>query len=291
LQVGSGLSDTTVISNLLQTTEDVPRVIESIRGPGAFVYWQNSAKRLWFGRDWCGRRSLLLSLVTQNGQRHLVLSSVCPTAQTLAKNDLGLELCVELPARAVYSVDLGEISQCPVNVRFYSHDNLLKDEHSSLVTWVHCPSNLWQGFNPLNRSIQHVQHDESNLEDPVKILTSLFGEELEAAARELNNLLFKAVQRRTSTTVDYCSNCLPTREICKHCKTAVLFSGGLDSTVLAALCHKAVPVDEPIDLYNVAFVKSRGEVISAPDRVTGLQGFLELSAAFPEREWNFVQAS
>ena len=34
---------------------------------------------------------------------------------------------------------------------------------------------------------------------------------------------------------------------------AVLFSGGLDSTVLAALAHRHVPPGEPIDLLNVCF--------------------------------------
>ncbi|RPA77080.1 hypothetical protein BJ508DRAFT_417291 [Ascobolus immersus RN42] len=43
----------------------------------------------------------------------------------------------------------------------------------------------------------------------------------------------------------------------KPAKVAVLFSGGLDCTVLARLAHEFVPTDEPIELLNVAFENLR----------------------------------
>jgi len=41
---------------------------------------------------------------------------------------------------------------------------------------------------------------------------------------------------------------------------AVLFSGGLDSAVLALIAHSFVPENEPIDLFNVAFERSKEPV-------------------------------
>lgn len=42
---------------------------------------------------------------------------------------------------------------------------------------------------------------------------------------------------------------------CSHSKLAILFSGGLDSAVLAGLAHQFMPLDEQIDLLNVSFEK------------------------------------
>jgi asparagine synthetase B (glutamine-hydrolysing) len=122
-------------------------------------------------------------------------------------------------------------------------------------------------------------------------------------------------------------------------RVAVLFSGGIDSTILAFLAHRYhhailhhkasshfvfhrhVPIDEPIDLLNVAFenprkiqVKTDGNIgaipkrekkrqlkaaelnaaakestsYMVPDRVTGLQEVEEFRRLCPGRTWNFV---
>lgn len=42
-----------------------------------------------------------------------------------------------------------------------------------------------------------------------------------------------------------------------HVRVAVLFSGGLDCTVLARIAHDILPSDQPIDLINVAFENPR----------------------------------
>ena len=47
---------------------------------------------------------------------------------------------------------------------------------------------------------------------------------------------------------------LSTEVDCKgHARVGVLFSGGLDSAVIAALAREALPPEEPLDLINVAF--------------------------------------
>ena len=81
-------------------------------------------------------------------------------------------------------------------------------------------------------------------------------------------------------------------------KVAILFSGGLDCTLLARLVHDILPRDERVDLLNVAFENPRslaaGAKIAAmgyelcPDRVTGRSSFSELCQVCPDRHWRFV---
>lgn len=105
-------------------------------------------------------------------------------------------------------------------------------------------------------------------------------------------------------------------------RMAVLFSGGIDSTILTFLAHRHIPMDEPIDLLNVAFENPRKIRIQkegnpggvpkrirksqphckeslqetsekvpylVPDRVTGLKELEELRRVCPGRVWNFVE--
>jgi asparagine synthetase B (glutamine-hydrolysing) len=84
-------------------------------------------------------------------------------------------------------------------------------------------------------------------------------------------------------------------------KVAVLFSGGLDCTLLARLSHDILPKNETIDLLNVAFENPRVAAAAAgkdratssvyescPDRITGRAAFAELQRVCPDRNWRFV---
>lgn len=84
-------------------------------------------------------------------------------------------------------------------------------------------------------------------------------------------------------------------------RVAVLFSGGLDCSVLAWLIHTLLPADESIDLINVAFENPRTIITQkidpkdaydmCPDRITGRAGWQELRklSQSTDRIWNFVE--
>lgn len=99
-------------------------------------------------------------------------------------------------------------------------------------------------------------------------------------------------------------------------RVAVLFSGGLDCTVLARLAHEVMDPEQGIDLLNVAFEnprvvaqlrkdhakknKSDGEEVdvdsidfyeACPDRITGRKSFAELQRVCPGRAFRFVAVS
>ncbi|EXJ86022.1 hypothetical protein A1O1_06391 [Capronia coronata CBS 617.96] len=81
-------------------------------------------------------------------------------------------------------------------------------------------------------------------------------------------------------------------------KVALLFSGGLDCTLLARLVHDILPTNEPVDLLNVAFENPRSIAANVsrtkspyelcPDRITGRSSFSELCEVCPARKWRFV---
>ncbi|RCI15479.1 hypothetical protein L249_3539 [Ophiocordyceps polyrhachis-furcata BCC 54312] len=82
-------------------------------------------------------------------------------------------------------------------------------------------------------------------------------------------------------------------------RVAVLFSGGLDCTVLARMASDMLPVDQAIDLINVAFENPRmaaqhPDVSQArlyelcPDRITARKSFDELLQVCPQRTWRLV---
>jgi asparagine synthetase B (glutamine-hydrolysing) len=111
-------------------------------------------------------------------------------------------------------------------------------------------------------------------------------------------------------------------------RIAVLFSGGLDCTVLARMAHDLLPPEQHIDLINVAFENPRvvraSKIVArskmqvekvfedpctlemtdtiastessveispfecCPDRETGRKTFQELKAVCPDRFWRFI---
>lgn len=89
-------------------------------------------------------------------------------------------------------------------------------------------------------------------------------------------------------------------------RVAILFSGGLDCTILARLVHELVPAEQGLDLINVAFenprlvaqylkqpeeVRTTDFYETCPDRITARKAFVELKAACPERAWRLIAVS
>ncbi|KAI9489014.1 asparagine synthase-domain-containing protein [Zychaea mexicana] len=251
------------------------KVISRIEGPFAFVFWQEESKRLWFGRDCLGRRSLLWS----RNENSLVISSA---AQPNDKVEWQ-----EVPANGIYSVQLGKEDEPETPVLLYPW--LQQEENPRLAL----------PFPRLNRGIPALGTEtiDSNNELPPP------DETMQTAVRDFTNVLDDAVKRRVAD-IPFIDS------VHSRPRVAVLFSGGLDCICLAALAHRHLPVSEPIDLLNVAFENPRSQnakqqkkasgdggttntatatVYNTPDRVTGRASVEELRKIAPERTWHFVE--
>ncbi|CAF3347836.1 unnamed protein product [Rotaria sp. Silwood1] len=143
-------------------------------------------------------------------------------------------------------------------------------------------------------SIPYIKHsiDSIPFEPPTILLTEFESNSIfQNISKTFLNQLQAAVQRRILNLPSLCRQCKRSTDSnlrpingCQHAKLAILFSGGIDSSVLAVLVDRVLPINEPIDLLNVAFFS---DVLTPPaDRQTGLQALSELN---PTRQWNFVK--
>ena len=101
---------------------------------------------------------------------------------------------------------------------------------------------------------------------------------------QLEDLLIKSLILRTQ--------CLPGAP---SSPLAILFSGGLDSTLLTYLSHLVLPAPTSIDLLNVAFENPRIHKANVddpysicPDRITALSAHSTLQRLCPDREFRLV---
>ena len=124
-------------------------------------------------------------------------------------------------------------------------------------------------------------------------------EDVNAGATELGNALRRSLTLRTHHVREAFENSASDSSP-RAAKVAVLFSGGLDCTILARLCHDLLPLEEDIDLLNVAFENPRvhGKLDAGaspyelcPDRITGRDSHAELERVCPGRRWRFVEVN
>ncbi|XP_011311974.1 asparagine synthetase domain-containing protein 1 [Fopius arisanus] len=299
-------SDTQHLHSVLQTSTNIVDTLASIEGPYSFIYHDARTDSLYFGRDPIGRHSLLVNVVPE--KRVLILSSVASKK---------MQNWMELPALGIFRMDL---TRDDLNLTLFPWENIPEaihqlEEDLNMKIKVEAPIGSL-GVNDITSEPQledfvfMIPIDDKNIEVTMERL--LRDEEISKRVEEVSKRLRDSVRLRVEKKPNYCMDCIKLKlemnEVnCTHSKIGLLFSGGLDSTILAAIAHEFVPEKESIDLINVAFEKGekgskkikRGdkndeekrENFDVPDRKTGRQAFEELKRLFPRRQWNFVESN
>jgi len=323
-------NDTAVMSQRLSTCNkplEILTVLSTVRGPWGFFYYQKAGDYLWFGRDFFGRRSLLWKFDAAISA--LTLSSVATQISTTDHSNWK-----EIPAVGVYRVDLKAVAEAG-SVSFeifpwaHAGNDVIPPCCETIVESI--PSGCRGVMNqsglvltspvcPLNMSIPKSLntteiHQKSHLSvsDLEELLMS---KEKTDEVNHLISVLSEAVRRRVQSLPFRPENSPFTNECAS---IGILFSGGIDSIILAALANQHVPAHQPIDLLNVAFklqepkrqnksaknhkkhkrvpTDSKTDLAGShtyspfdvPDRLTGKAGLKELQDLNPERQWNFVE--
>ncbi|CAG2058730.1 unnamed protein product [Timema podura] len=286
-------SDTKVLLDALGEEVPLLQVMCTVRGPYSFIYWNNTSKRLWFGRDRIGRHSLLWQINTLRSM--LALTSVAKKSRPEFQ---------EVPACGIFCAHLDENNAVSSRV-----DDLISILKKAVKVRVKTQLDACQSCvicNAHNRSTGCKEvMGRNKFGGDLEVKSSVWGFKSEVRSpTEIN----AEIQDQVSADMNSVHiEDEGTKHVCQHCKTAVLFSGGLDSAILAALAHEFVPSGEPIDLLNVAFERPRphremsrkerkqgstqraDKFDDVPDRKTGRQTWAELRQLHPERNWNFVE--
>ncbi|BAF30123.1 Os12g0574900 [Oryza sativa Japonica Group] len=250
---------------------------------------------MWFGRDAFGRRSLLVHWPSPDDPR-FILSSVSPpsfasnnSAPTVKVMESGedndfpestnMSYWEELPC-GIYSIQLKSLEKsgmcmkeaCVSEVRRHDWINSSLDE---LIQWK-------------RKSIVPTVDDLTSHQNSVGdyCLSQSFRNSTEAdknAAYKVLIALRESVMLRTNLNRLFQDdlNKLKDDELAP---IAILFSGGLDSMILAALLDQCLDSKWTIDLLNVSF---DGQL--APDRISALAGLKELQRISPIRRWRLVE--
>ena len=71
----------------------------------------------------------------------------------------------------------------------------------------------------------------------------------------------------------------------ENCAVSVMFSGGLDSSLIAAIVSQVLDPGLSIDLINVSFAP-----LTSADRITSIFSFHDLVKMFPERKLRMLCA-
>ncbi|KAF8823040.1 asparagine synthase, partial [Cardiosporidium cionae] len=264
-------NDTLLVGKLLsgcKTEAEILSTLNSLEGPFAFLFYSAHTQQLWFGRDKLGRRSLLFAYTDDGG---ICLSSVgCnpPFINTppFSSFDNSQEnIWMEVPVGGVFAINF---SAWP------AHSNLVKnackqpysDECYSLSV---SQSNVYPAvlFHPWPTPPPFLLSSfwELSLNDSTKNAASRNA--LNASEGLLHHLR-EAVRKRL-VGLDH--------RFSKDESIGILFSGGLDSTLLACILLEQTSPMHCVELLNVCF----DPLGFSSDRLTALSSFAELVALFP----------
>ncbi|KAF1356857.1 asparagine synthetase domain-containing protein 1 [Delphinella strobiligena] len=248
------------------TETTLAQSLAAIQGPYAFAYYDHEKQIVSFGRDPLGRRSLM-SRFDEHGNFHL--SSIADASEPgWQEQDADAFYSIDLPA--YLDATLQGAPTAPVRVPYVRNTSPPSPDHG-----LELSQNEETSHKPLCDVSPSVQKLELLLRHSLHC-------RINTIPKRFHHRVLESPDASTSL--------------------AVLFSGGLDCTVLARMAHDILDIHEPIDLLNVAFENPRvhkrpkDDAEAAvfppyelcPDRITGRTSFSELQRVCPNRHWRFV---
>jgi asparagine synthetase B (glutamine-hydrolysing) len=215
-------------------------VMSRLSGPFAFLLYDCETQHLWFGRDPVGRRSLLTRTLMLEGCASFCAASVaCP--------------------RTVDSVSV--LASCGEDADCSDESEFAQDEDRSALSsddgsWVEVPpSGIW--LLPLEQLLQCsacAQPRHLPWAAPLHLAPPFTSDSAAECTDAVLSCLESSVRARALLHSG------------SH-GIGILFSGGLDCMIIAALAARCVAANAVIDLFNVAF-----DAAEAPDRNSACAG-------------------
>jgi asparagine synthetase B (glutamine-hydrolysing) len=252
-------SDTLFVFNLIssieknsdwdQFTTKIVKFLESIGGPYSFIYYSSKFDVTLFGRDPIGRRSLLMG----KNDDEIVITSVACSKDPMIFSEVTID-----------------------GIFYFDHSNYNQETKINLIPWIQRHNN-----HPLiNKDYRYLPISDNKsfnlslLSSTISYFNYQLNEQNDTPNQKLaKDYLFtlaKSVLRRIS---------FDTRQGDRKTQPImILFSGGIDSTILTALSHILLSNNDdelkiPFELVNVSSGKNPSE---SPDRIASIFAFNEI---------------
>lgn len=206
--------------------------------------------------------------------------------------------CIELPPLGIFSMNLlsEEIELNPWQTLSDSHLEQLLEIEDIFKKEIKVKTSIDSPWLVKELHESRCYNFETILKEyiqnpPTEIFQRLLGNEnIVSVCDEVLLRLEKSLSDRISATPSLCRECLRLAENkCDHAKIGILFSGGIDCTILAILTDKLLDASQPIDLINVSFEKINRSTAKAPidyntpDRISAKESLDELKQINPNR--------
>jgi asparagine synthetase B (glutamine-hydrolysing) len=238
----------------LNSNAAVLEVLRSISGPFAFAFLDKIHGHIFFGRDRLGRRSLLYNTESLHGCMEFASTS-----------DPGSLCWKEVEADAIYQLSCSDESGSQRSDDHLTTTSLLPLQRhpwipGDLTFSVSGPIFSLHTLLCILAAQQELRHSHTDCQQ-----SSLLGDFNRSVPSEAHNLNTHAASVELLKNHLYESLKLrilnipipPGLNETQNVRIAILFSGGLDCTVLARMAHDLLPQDQHIDLINVAFENPR----------------------------------
>ncbi|CAH8611278.1 unnamed protein product [Heterobilharzia americana] len=258
---------------------------------------------VYFTRDRFGRHSMVARRFPASQADRLCIDLI----SSLVVQDTPFSPESSLESIEKNAQDWFEIPACGIFVSKVICDNeSLFLSNISLYPWsdehlILCPSDFPVSVN----RVLHRNEDYNSIFLPVYKPTTL-----KETQEKLLHLLLTVVHDSVTRDLLFCEESTdfgPSDGNRSGALFGLLFSGGLDSSVIAALIDRFVPAHQSIDLINVAFqrigpnlsannkdyqdVNNLISAEEAPDRQTALKSYDELCKLSPQRKWNLIKVN
>jgi asparagine synthetase B (glutamine-hydrolysing) len=243
----SRLTEGSTHRSICEIGEVIVETLSRVQGPYAFIYYSPFVQAIFYGRDPFGRRSLmaLSKRITEEEREQSIHNHLLLSSVCLEMEIERDYLLEELPVSGIFCMPLNPQSQS-----------------------LHFP---W----PASRIKLGRRWDDSFEPKP----NSFVSNSSEQFLAILKNLLIKRIH-----CVHSLSGPLKTVSLENTCSIGVLFSGGIDSVLLAAVLHLALPEEMnhlTIDLLNVTFEGQNSKSNDpSPDRLAAIAALGELEVSF-----------
>uniref|UniRef100_A0A5S6QE43 Asparagine synthetase domain-containing protein n=1 Tax=Trichuris muris TaxID=70415 RepID=A0A5S6QE43_TRIMR len=271
-------------------TDGVVETMRKVDGPWSLVFFVPKENCLWFGRDCFGRKSLLTydSFVPESypfeKERLLIISTLHPA-------DLPGD-SVEVPVGILHRLNLSDMSCTAFQLSSLTSatpSNFPSAVKASATTTT-TAATTHEDFNKLFSLSRALKNSGGKTERrKCDDLIRQFAQVNELEVGEFVASLSRSISCQLNAASDQSFRETNVPET-TGATVSVLFSGGVDSLLIAALLGTLVPAGTAIDLLNVAFVGDEPRCSSGtvPDRQTGIKGYTALKLRCPRVSWNLL---